>query len=263
MEWTDQGIVLSARKHGEGGAVVTLMTANHGRHAGLIKGASSPKNRGVLQPGNKVRATWKARLAEHLGSYAIELSDSHVGDALGDALKLAALSSACAITEATLPEREPHPNVYLGFEALLSTFGMEDIGDAWVAAYVRWELGVLADIGYGLDLETCVVTGQTDQLEYVSPKSGRAVSTEAAEPYKDKLLALPRFLIGMSVDAGAGTPEDLAKGLELTGFFLERHVFGAHGKLPPPARTRFVERFERMHTISGGGTTDDHDISCI
>lgn len=251
VEWSDEGIVLAARPHGEGSAVVVLLTRTHGRHAGLVRGAFSGRARGLYQTGNRVTAEWRARLSEHLGNYACELAHGYAAAALDDPLKLAGLTAACAVAEASLPEREPHPRVYDGLVALLDAMARPDLGDAWIAAYVRWEIGVLADLGYGLDLESCAATGVNDDLAYVSPRSGRAVSLAAGEPYRDRLLALPRFLIGR----GGGDVDDLFRGLALSGFFLERHVFATHGRQPPPARTRFVERFARDVTVSGGGSS--------
>jgi len=238
MEWTDEGIVLASRPHGEAAAVVVLLTSEHGRHAGLVRGATSPRNRGVLQPGNRVEATWSARLPEHLGSYRIELKESHAPELFDDALKLAGLAAASAVAERALPEREPHPAIHDALNALIGGMEMAELGSAWVAAYVKWELGVLAELGFGLNLEHCAVTGNNDELAYVSPRSGRAVSLSAGEPYREKLLTLPDFLIGR----GGGEPEDLLAGMKLTGFFLERHVFGAQGEAPPAARDRFLER---------------------
>lgn len=251
VEWSDEGVVLAARPHGEGSAVVVLLTHGHGRHAGLVRGAFSGRARGVYQAGNRVTAEWRARLAEHLGNYTCELAHGYAAAALDDPLKLAGLTAACAIAEASLPEREPHPQVHDGLVALLDAMADPDLGDAWIAAYVRWEVGVLADLGYGLDLDSCAATGVNDDLAYVSPRSGRAVSLAAGEPYRDRLLALPRFLIGR----GGGDSDDLFRGLALSGFFLERHVFATHGRQPPPARTRFVERFARGVTVSGGGSS--------
>jgi len=253
VDWTDEGIVLAARPHGEGSAVVVLLTRGHGRHAGLVRGAFSGRARGLYQTGNRVTAEWRARLAEHLGNYVCELAEGHAAALLDDPLKLAGLTAACAVAEASLPEREPHPRVHDGLVALLNAMANPDLGDAWVAAYVRWEVGVLADLGYGLDLESCAATGVNDDLAYVSPRSGRAVSLAAGEPYRDRLLPLPRFLIGQTGAGLGGDSDDLFRGLALSGFFLERHVFATHGRQPPPARTRFVERFARGVTVSGGG----------
>lgn len=255
VDWSDDGLVLAVRPHGEGSAVVVLLTRTHGRHAGLVRGAFSGRSRGLYQPGNRVTVEWRARLAEHLGNYACEMVQGYAAAMLEDPLRLAGLSAACAVAEASLPEREPHPRVYNAMVALFDAMALPGIGDAWIAGYVRWEIGMLADLGYGLDLDSCAVTGSNDDLAYVSPRSGRAVSLASGEPYRDRLLPLPRFLIGQAgARSGGGDPDDLFRGLALSGFFLERHVFATHGRQPPPARTRFVERFARDATVSGGGT---------
>ena len=256
IEWTDVGVILGVRPHGEGSGVLNLMTREHGRHAGLARGVASVKSRGIYQPGNCVQATWKARLADQLGTYTCEPTRDHAAVLLDDPLKLAGLSAACAMAETALPEREPHPQVYDGLIALLEMMEIAELGDAWIAGYVRWEIGVLADLGYGLDLDSCAATGSNDDLAYVSPRSGRAVSLSAGEPYRDKLLALPRFLLPGASGLGAGDPDDLFRGLALTGFFLERHVFATHHRAPPPARNRFVERFAQLTTLSGGGLNE-------
>ncbi len=235
MEWSDQGIVLSARPHGEAGAVVQLLTRNHGRHAGLVRGGQGRRARGMLQPGNEVAATWRARLAEHLGSYSCELAVSHVAQLLDRPAALNALGAAAAILERALPEREPHPACYEGMLALLSALQ----GEHWAEAFVLWELSLLAELGFGLDLTACAAGGDNDRLAYVSPRSARAVSLAAGEPYRDRLLPLPGFLIGR----GGGGPLEVAEGLKLTGFFLERFVFGPQERPLPGSRRRLAERF--------------------
>ena len=235
MEWSDDGIVLAARKHGETSAIVSLLTRGHGRHAGLVRGGAGRRARGVYQPGNLVSAAWRARLAEHLGTYTCELVRAHAADHLQDKLPLAALSAATAMVEATLPEREPHAAVYDETIALLDALG----SPGWQAVYVRWELALLAELGFGLDLTECAATGTNDNLIYVSPTSGRAVSAAAGEPYRDRMLTLPAFLLPGGDREGAGA-EDVATGLRLTGYFLTHHVFIAgHGNLPA-ARERLV-----------------------
>ena len=240
MEWTDKGIVLSVRPHGESAAIVTLMTEAYGRHAGLMRGGASLRHKGMLQPGNAVRAVWQARLAEQLGRYSLELDESHAADLFDDPLKLSGLAAACAVADHALPEREPHPAIHAGLQALIHAMRNEELGDLWVAVYVRWELGVLAELGYGLDLASCAATGTNDDLAYVSPRTGRAVSLSAGEPYRAKLLAMPDFLIGR----GDGAITDLLKGLDLTGYFLEKHLFNSQGKQSPASRTRFRDRIE-------------------
>ena len=203
MEWNDHGIVLASRPHGETGLVASLLTRSHGRHAGFVPGGVSRRARAVWQPGNLVEVAWRARLAEQLGNFTAEL-------------------------------REPHPAMFEGFQAFLAALGHA----GWPAIYVRLELGLLQELGFGLDLEKCAVTGATDDLAFVSPKSGRAVSRGAAEPYRGKLLVLPTFL------STGGLPSDdveLRLGFDLTGYFLERHVFWPHNKPLPPARARFME----------------------
>jgi len=235
MQWKEDAIVLSARPHGENAAVVVLLTREHGRHAGLVRGAQGRRARGLYQPGNRVSATWRARLDEHLGSYECDLVESVAARLFDDPMRLAALSAATALCEATLPERELHPLVYDGFLALLDALA----GEHWAEAYVGWELALLAELGFGLDLSACAGGGPNDQLAYVSPKSGRAVSLSAGAPYKDKLLILPGFLAGR----GGGGAAEVAQGLALTGYFLEQRVFAPHHQRLPPARHRLAERF--------------------
>lgn len=240
MEWSEDGIVLSARKHGESAAIVQLLTRDHGRHAGLVRGGAGRKARGIYQPGNRVAAIWRARLAEHLGNYSCELLASLAAGLLDDPVRLAGLASACALTETVLPEREPHPAVHDGLAALLADLD-DAAGDgaaAWAQTYVRWELTLLAELGYGLDLSACAATGRNDELAWVSPKSGRAVSLSAGEPYRDRLLPLPSFLL----DGGEAGPGEIEQGLALTGHFFARHVFAPHGRRLPAARTRLAAR---------------------
>lgn len=240
MEWSDRGIVLSARKHGEASVILELLTGEHGRHMGLVRGGAGRRMRGVLQPGNEVDATWRARLAEHLGAYTAELAAAHAAALLERPIELAALSAACAMASRTLPERELHGAVYEGLLALIGE--LEHGGDDWrpaAADYVRWEIGLLGELGFGLDLEACAVTGERDGLAYVSPRSGRAVSTGAAGDYRDRLLPLPGFLIGGGAGIAAG---DIAQGLALSGFFISRHLLEPYGWPMPPARARYAER---------------------
>lgn len=234
MDWQDDGIILSVRKHGESSAIVNVLTRAHGRHAGLVRGGSGKRLSGILQPGNKVQARWHARLAEHLGTYTVEPMRAYAANALSDAKRLAALTSACALIEAALPEREPHPAILDALEVLLTSL---DDDSVWPVIYVKWEIGLLSELGFGLDLDHCAATGSMDDLTYVSPRTGRAVSTAAAAPYKERLLPLPAFLLDSSVEA------DIATGLKLTGYFLENHVFQHRDTEMPPARRRLAERF--------------------
>lgn len=237
MEWQDHAIVLNSRPHGEHSAVVWVLTQHHGRQSGLVRGAHSAKQRGIILPGNGIHATWRARLAEQLGQMRCELLKPHAAAALEDALRLAALSAACALCQIAIPEHQPLPAVYAAMEAMLTALDHE----SWPSVYVHWELALLRGLGYGLDLSACAATGVNDGLAYVSPKSGRAVSLSAGEPYADKLLPLPEFLI----TGGEGSPAQIVDGLALTAYFLDRHVLGPHGQTLPAARGRLVERLGR------------------
>lgn len=237
MDWTDQGIVLSARKHGESSVVLSLLTAAHGRHAGVVRGGQSRRRRGVLEVGNLLFATWRARLEEHLGNFTIELETGHAARLLDRADRLVALTALCATANTSLAEREPHPETFAASLRLIEALD----GDDWPARYVAWELQLLGTLGFGLDLSRCAATGASDELVYVSPRSARAVSRSAGAPYRDKLLVLPAFLIGRG-DAG---PRDILDGLALTGYFLHRHVYRPHGRQLPDARERLLTLLRR------------------
>ena len=235
MDWTDEGIVLSARRHGEAAAVASLLTRAHGRHAGLMRGGWGKRGRALLQPGNAVHVRWRARLSEQLGTFTLEPERSAAARLFNDPLRLAALASACALADAALPERESHPAVHDGLAGLLAAL-TQDTSD-WPEMYVRWEVGLLADLGFGLDLKRCARTGTETDLAFVSPRTGRAVSAEAAGPWRERLLALPGFLSGADESAGTNA---VAQGLALTAHFLERHVFAPHGRTLPAARRRLA-----------------------
>jgi len=240
-EWQDTGIILSVRPHGETGGVVSLLTAGQGRAAGYVYGATSTKTRGVLEIGNIVNARWQAKGPDHLGTFSLELEKSHTADVLDDPVKLTALQSACVLADRTLPEREKHESVFAGLSALLAAFS----SDLWAASYIFWELGLLRELGFGLDLTKCVSTGLVDNLRYVSPKSGCAVSAEAGLPYEGKLLPLPPFLRGEA----RFEDQDILDGLRLTGHFLLHRVFSqAHVNLPD-ARLRLEEKFSRKRAV--------------
>jgi len=247
MQWTDPAIVLAVRKYGESAAILHVLTPEHGRHAGLVRGGAGRRQRGTLQVGNQVSVTWRGRLDEQLGSFAVELMAARAAAWLDDAGRLGALTAAAAVVQAALPERESHPEVYGDFCALLDAL---DRDPNWARAYVRWELALLADLGYGLDLAHCASTGVTDNLTYVSPRSGRAVSADAGAPYRDKLLALPDFLRADAADV-APDAAALIAGLALTGYFLSHHVLEPHGGHLPPARLRLVDRLSLSATTSG------------
>lgn len=239
MEWADAGFVVAARRHGESGLIVELLTREHGRHLGLVRGGQSPRRRSVLQPGNLVAATWRGRLSEHLGTIACELLRAHAARFLDDPDRLAALASATALLAASLPEREPHADVFAAFAHLL-----DDLNSAadWPALYVGWECGLLAALGFGLDLTRCAVTGAEGDLAYVSPRSGRAVSRAAGRPFHDKLLPLPEFLRLQTPAAAV----DIDRGLALTEHFLKHHLLLPQGRRLPPARARLAARMRQQ-----------------
>jgi len=234
MQWTDEGIVLSVKSHGETAAVVDLWTRAHGRHLGLVHGGRSRRLRPILQPGNHVDATWKARLADQLGHMSIEMRRAFAAETLDDAAALMALSTITTLTR-LLPERDPHPNLY---EITLFVLGFLNDATVWPALLVRWELALLEELGFGLDLSQCAATGSNDRLIYVSPKSGRAISASAGEPYRDKLLALPQFLTKQRY--GPVTSTDVHLGFALTGHFLEKHVLLPRGETLPQTRARLL-----------------------
>ncbi len=246
-EWSDQGLILSVRPYAEHDAVINVLTTTHGRQAGLVRGGQSSKHRGTLQPGNKVDVFWRARLAEHLGAMQVDMVTPNASVVLDDSFRLAGLSSVCAVMEACLPEREPAPAVYDATEAVIGLITSEDLGDQWLGGYIRWEMGMLSIAGYALDLERCGVTGERDGLEYVSPRTGVAVTRAGAGIHVDRLLPLPRFLGG----CGEKTlEEDLLAGMQLTGHFLERRVFGVHHQPLPPARQRLMALAEKRFTLT-------------
>jgi DNA repair protein RecO (recombination protein O) len=243
--WSDHGIVLSARPHGEGGAVVSVLTESHGRHAGYVHGARSSKMRGMVEPGTLVTFEWKARIADQLGTMTFDGGRNLAGLVLDDPPKLAALLSACALCEAALPEREGHASLFRGMKALLETLQTE----IWGAAYVLWEIAFLRELGFGMDLGRCVAGGDSGTLAYVSPKSGCAVSLKEGYPYRDKLLALPHFLRTIP-SATAGAPEDVAIGLKMTGYFLQNWVFAHHSGGVPEPRLRFESLFVKTYSAA-------------
>lgn len=239
MEWRDEGIVLSARTYRESGAILEVFTREHGRHLGLVRGGASRRLRGLLQPGNSLAVHWRARLADHLGTFTVEPLKPRAAMLMEDPFALTGLSAASAMA-GVIPEREEHPALFEAYELLLDTMEDEDI---WPAIFVRWEQGLLQELGFGLDLSRCAATGSRDDLIYISPKSGGAVSRAAGEPYKDRLFRLPGFMIG--AQAGDAGLEDVAEGLRVTGHFLERHLFAPHDRHLPDARIRLAERVAR------------------
>lgn len=239
VEWTDEAIVLSARPHGETAAVAQVMTQTHGRHAGLVHGGQGRKARPLLQPGNRVTVHWRARLAEHLGALTMEPLALRTGRLLDEPAKLAGVLAVCALAEAALPERERHTQVYDGMDVVLSHLLTPDTA-LWPALIIRWEVGVLTDLGYGLDLRRCAVSGVEGGLTHVSPASGRAVdgTHPDAAPYLDKLLRLPGFLLSSDAPVEG---DDLRDGFALTGWFLERRVLWPADRVLPEARGRLID----------------------
>lgn len=238
MLWQDEGVVLARRRHGESSAVVSLFTRAHGRHAGLVRGGAGRRARALYQAGNALGVTWRARLPDQLGSFSCELQRPVAARLLDHPDRLAALGAACALLEASLPERDPHPSLYINFIGLTDVL-LED--ESWPERYVRFELDLLAELGFGLDLKACAVTGRTEDLVYVSPRSGRAVSRQGAGVYADRLLPLPGFLLG----AAPADPAQIQAGLRLTGAFLRRHLFDASERAMPSARERLLRQLAR------------------
>ena len=241
IEWEAPAVVLNLRPHGDGGAVVTVLTEAHGRHAGLVKGGGSRAQAGLWLPGNLIEARWVARLSDQLGSLSGELVHPAAALAMDEPLALALLSSACTIAADALPEREAHPRAFAGLVSLIGQLagGAEGV----IADYVRFEALILTELGYGLDLATCAVTGVHEGLTHVSPRTGRAVSAGAAAPYLDKLLPLPAF---MRDAESLGEAASWVAGLKLTGYFLERDAFGARHRPLPEARFRLAERIAAL-----------------
>jgi DNA repair protein RecO (recombination protein O) len=237
MEWHDEGLVLGAKRHGESSVILDLLTRDHGRHAGLLRGGASKRLRAVIQPGNKVSANWRARLSEHLGSYTVEPMETNIAAIMADAGALEALNSACGLAMTVLPEREPHPAIFDAMQVFLSSLSDSDV---WPVVLIRWELGLLQELGFRLDLSTCAVSGTHEDLSHVSPRTGRAVCRAEAAPYKDRLLELPDFL--KESNGGEVSELDLFNGFRLTGHFLERWVLSPHGHKLPDARSRLLDR---------------------
>ncbi len=238
MDWQEEAIVLGGRRFGESGLIVSLFTRGQGRHKGLLRGGTGRRLRGVVQPGARVDAHWRGRLADHLGTLRIEPIQATGAVTLADPLRLAGVASFCAIIDASLPEREPLPRL---FDDSIALLGAIESDPGWPTRYIAWEVELLADLGFGLDLRCCAVSGRADDLTHVSPRTGRAVTAEVAEPYADRLLVVPPFL----VHGGGYQWDDIAAGLRLTGHFLERHVFAEVGAPMPAARAAFVERVRK------------------
>lgn len=240
IEWRDQGILLSARPHGESAAIVDVLTEQRGRHAGVVRGGASRKLAPVLQTGAQLDLTWKARLEDHLGSFSVELIKSRSAAAMGDRLSLAGVAAVASLLVSVLPERESHTALYW------RTVGLFDmLGDTalWPLAYLRWEMALLEELGFGLDLSACAATGINEELMYISPKSGRAVSAQGAGDWAARLLPLPPVMKG----EGDGSPDEIVQALGITGYFLEHKLFAALGKKSlPEARHRLIAAIGRL-----------------
>lgn len=233
MEWSDDAIVLSVRPHGETSAILEVLTQSHGRHLGLVRGGASRRSKPSLLPGNTLHVSWRARLNEHLGNFSVELMRARAGEMLESRDALAGLNAFCAVVSAALPEREVHQEVFGAATILLDAI-QEDGFAHWGALYVRFEAGLLEALGFGLDLSCCASTGLTEDLVYVSPRTGRAVSLAAGDPYKDRLFPLPKFLLGTQNAIPANA--EVAAGLRLTGHFLLERLLHPNGREMPPAR---------------------------
>lgn len=236
MEWTDEGIVLGVRRHGESSAIVELLTRGHGRHLGLVRGGSGSRMRPLLQPGNSVSAVWRARLDEHLGYYLIEGTRLRAATVLTSSHAVYGVTHMASLAR-LLPERDPHQDIYDMLDRTLNDF--DDIGEAAIHL-VKFELAMLAELGFGLDLDTCAATGKTFDLIYVSPKSGGAVSRQAGEAWRDRLLRLPNFLRPTGDGPNGWSDQDLEDGFRLTGLFLLRNVLEPRGQGHSDAREGFI-----------------------
>lgn len=243
VEFEDAAFVLSARAHGETGVIVELLTALHGRYAAHVAGGASRRTRPFLQAGTPVAAKWRARTSDQLGSATLEPAGPGASSLFDDPLALAGLSAAAAVAAGALPEREPHPGAYDAFATLVQAFAHAEV---WPAVFVRFEAGLLEELGFGLDLTRCAATGSTDDLAYVSPRSGRAISRAAGQAYADRLLRLPAFLVSAQDRL---RPGDVADGLELTGRFLERFVFGPLNRPLPPARVWLLDKLRAAQRL--------------
>ncbi len=237
MEWRDEALILSARRHGETAAIAECLTRAHGRHFGLVHGGAGKSKSGQLQPGQLAMVTWRARLAESLGTFEIEPMQSLGARLMDDPLRLAGLMALASLASAVLPEREPHQAVFDGLKILLPLMAKED-ARGWGAVLSKWELGLLQELGFGLDLARCAVTGSPDDLAFISPRTGRAVSRNAAENYAPRLFRLPQFFLGNQAQ-NPPDPADVAEALRITAHFIETSILMPHGQRLPEARARF------------------------
>ncbi|MEM9472228.1 MAG: DNA repair protein RecO [Pseudomonadota bacterium] len=238
MEWQGDGLILNTRRHGENSAIIDVLTREKGRHSGLVRGGRSRTMRPVLQAGNLVHVVWRARLEDHLGAFTVDPHRMVVAGIIEDVHRLAGLTTITTLAS-LLPEREPHPRIYDASLLLIEHLQDDAI---WPAVLVKWEMGLLEELGFGLDLTKCAVSGETEQLTHVSPRTGRAVCAREAEPWRDKLLALPPFVAGSS---GTASNAEIVQGLKLTGHFLARHIFEPRGVSAPEQRRRILRWLDR------------------
>ena len=237
MQWTGEGLIIGVRRHGESSVIAEVMVEGRGRHLGLVRGGRSTKQAAALQAGNSVQLTWRARLEEHLGTFALEVTDARAARLIADRKRLYAAQLLCEHLR-LLPERDPHDRLLGMSIRLLDGTEEDDVG----SALSRFELTLLDELGFGLDLASCAATGATTDLTHVSPKSGRAVSRAAAAPYADKLFALPPFLID---DAVRPATTDVRAAFALTGYFLDRHVWSPRALAPPAVRDPLIDLLNR------------------
>lgn len=240
MEWRSSGILVAARPHGETSVIIDVFTPDQGRHAGVVRGGTSRKMAPHLQPGAQLDVAWRARLSDHLGAFSVEPLRSRAGAAMGSRLSLAGLNAVCAMVVYCLPERDAHPDLYRRTEQLLDLLGQDDL---WPLAYLKWEMALLTEMGFGLDLTACAVTGRVTNLAFVSPKTGRAVSPQGAGEWADRLLPLPPVLRG----EGDADNAEISRALAVTGHFFETKLGPnmGHRKPPPEARGRLVDLLSR------------------
>jgi DNA repair protein RecO (recombination protein O) len=239
MDWRDEGILIAARRHGESAAIIEVLTREHGRHAGVVRGGASRRMAPVLQPGAQLALEWTARLEEHIGTFRVDPIAARTAAIMADRAALAALGAMLALVAVALPERDAHPELYARSVGLIDALGT---APDWPARYAAWELALLAELGFGLDLGRCALTGAADDLAWVSPRSGRAVARTAAGRWADRLLPLPGFLAA----GGPASAGDLADALRLTGHFLEARLAPTLARQAlPAARGRAVEAMLR------------------
>jgi len=240
MRWESEGIVLGFNLHNEKSYILEVLTKEHGRHKGLIRGIHSKNLRSVIEPGNEVKALWSGRLETHLGNFTIEPIKSWSSLILNRKDKLTALSSLCSLISLTMAEKQPNDLIYFNSKEMIKKMSSDD--DDWIKEYIYWELGLLSEIGYGIDLSKCAVTSKTDELVYVSPTSGRAVTLEGAGSYKDRLIKLPKFIVSQDNEYDN---HDIVNGLELTEYFLRKRFFEPNNLNFPQSRNRLKEMFNK------------------